>query len=117
MVRLAFGPAIASAKRGVDVLPGGAPLFVGRFRNEVRELCGSRYVFAPASSARAYKGNPAVSASNEVSLAPDQNSLDHVGVAVEYGRAGVAAVGVEICDEECGGLVVSHGCTTGKLGR
>ena len=92
------------------------PLTILVARNKVREFCCPRHILASAPTTRTYERNSACSTHGKISLPSDENSLDHVGIAVEYGRTGVSSIGVEVCYEECGWLVVSHGRSASKLG-
>jgi hypothetical protein len=82
----------------------------------VREFCRSRHILAPAPSARTHERNSACSTHGKISLPSYEDSLDHVGIAVEYGRTGVSSIRVEVCHEKCLWLVVSYGGSAGKLG-
>jgi hypothetical protein len=99
-----------------EACSGASPLLIADWRNEVRELCRSGYIFTSTASTRTYERNPAVSARDKISLSSDENSLDLVGIAVEYRGARVATVGVEVCDKKCRRLVVSHRRSASKLG-
>ena len=82
----------------------------------VREFCRSRHILASAPSARTHERNSACSTHGKISLPSYEDSLDHVGIAVEYGRTGVSSIRVEVCHEKCLWLVVSYGGAASKLG-
>ena len=84
---------------------------------QIGEFSGPGAVFSSAARAWADERYHAGVLLDEIVLAADEDTFDIMSCAVEYRRARISPVSVEVSYEECGRLVVSHGGPTRELYR